>query len=68
MNEALYVGEEVGDKTPIPQTTPFEFLTQPKEQPKESWFYKLEAFWFTWKERTHLNVTFYCNTIGNLLR
>jgi hypothetical protein len=36
MNEALYVGEEVGDKTPIPQTTPFEFLTQPKEQPKES--------------------------------
>jgi hypothetical protein len=32
----LYVGEEVGDNTPIPQTTPFEFLTQPKEQPKES--------------------------------
>jgi hypothetical protein len=34
--KALYVGEEVGDNTPIPQTTPFEFLTQPKEQPKES--------------------------------
>jgi hypothetical protein len=32
----LYVGVEVGDKTPIAQTTPFEFLTQPKEQPKES--------------------------------
>jgi hypothetical protein len=27
-----YVGVEVGDKTPIPHTTPFEFLTQLKEQ------------------------------------